>query len=102
MSLELRKLSPELEEIAKSELKEEAAKIQEYLNQFREWIKKSPHVNTGTDDQFLITFLRNGKYSLERAKQKLDMYHTIRTHTPEFYANRDPMDLKLLEIIKLG
>lgn len=102
MSLEVRKLSPELEKVAREELNENPNQIQQNLEQFREWIRKSPHLKSRTDDQFLITFLRGCKYSLEKAKQKLDMYYTLRTHLPELIGPRQQLDAKTLEILKLG
>ena len=101
-SLAIRPLTSSLQAIARDELHEEPDKIAENLEAFREWINKSPHLNSRTDDQFLVTFLRGCKYSLERAKQKLDMFYTLRTHMPEMMSGRDPQDEKLAEIIKLG
>lgn len=98
----IRPLNPQLQAVARDQLNEVPEKIQESLEIFREWIKKSPHLKARTDDQFLVTFLRGCKYSLERAKQKLDMYYTLRTHIPEIIQGRDPLDEKLHAIIKLG
>lgn len=101
-TLAVRPLNPSLQAIAKDQLFEETEKIQENLDAFREWIRKSSYLKARTDDQFLVTFLRGCKYSLERAKQKLDMFYTIRAHLPEMMEGRDPMDAKNHAIIKLG
>lgn len=53
-------------------------------------------------DQWLLAFLRGSKFSLERSKEKLDMYYTMRTIVPEIFANRDPLEPKIQEILKLG
>lgn len=98
----IRPLNSELQRIAREELNEDPEKIPETLEIFREWIKKSPHLKARTDDQFLVTFLRGCKYSLERAKQKIDLFYTMRTHIPELLANRDPHDEKIRAILKLG
>jgi hypothetical protein len=97
----IRPLSPALEKIAREELNEDPSQIPQMLEQFREWIKKSPHLRARTDDQFLISFLRCSKYSLERAKHKLDMFYTIREHSPEFFGDRDPEKLNLREFMKI-
>lgn len=55
-----------------------------------------------TDDQFLVAFLRGCKHSLERTKEKLDTYYTIRTAIPEFFNNRNPLDQKLQDIMSHG
>lgn len=102
MSVNIRSLTPELQLIAKQDINEEPSQIPQMLEQFREWIKKSPHINSRVDDQFLIMFLRGCKFSLERAKQKLDMFYTVRTHAPELVGKRDGLDERTLEILRLG
>jgi len=101
-TMAIRPLNSSLEVIAKEQLNEEPEKIQEILEAFKEWIKKSPHLKARTDDQFLVSFLRGCKYSLEKAKQKFDLFYTLRTHIPEVHGNRDPLDEKLHAIIKAG
>lgn len=54
------------------------------------------------DDQFLLSFIRGCKHSMERTKEKLDTYYTMRTLLPEFFANRDPFLPELQEILKHG
>lgn len=49
-----------------------------------------------------MAFLRGCKFSLERSKEKLDMFYTLRSIVPEFYGNRDPLDNRIQEILKLG
>jgi hypothetical protein len=49
-----------------------------------------------------MIFLRGCKYSLERVKEKLDMYYTVRTALPTMMSNRDPLETKAQGIIKLG
>jgi hypothetical protein len=91
-----------LQELAKSELNEELRYRNEQIEAFRDWIKKTPHLRARTDDQFLITFLRSCKFSLEKAKHKLDMFYTLRSHMPEVMQNRDPFEPNLKEIIDKG
>jgi hypothetical protein len=102
MSLALRQLSPELQEIARSQLHESESSISEMLTQFRQWIEKSAHLKSRMDDQFLVIFLRGCKYSLERAKHKLDMFYTVRTHVPEFMGSREVLSEKTIGILRLG
>lgn len=49
-----------------------------------------------------MAFLRGSKFSLERSKEKFDMYYTMKTLVPEFYADRDPMNPNIQEILELG
>ncbi|XP_055532754.1 retinol-binding protein pinta-like [Wyeomyia smithii] len=98
----IRPLSDALSKKAIAELNERPERIQEDLNAFRQWIAKTAYMRSRIDDQFLIAFLRGCKYSLERAKEKLDMFYTVRTMSPELIRGRDPEDPKTLEIIRLG
>jgi len=54
-----------------------------------------------SDDQRLMTFLRGSKFSLEKCKQKLDMYFTMRAMVPEFFNNRDIRNPLLQKITKI-
>lgn len=98
----IRPLSDELAKMAKSELNEVPSRIKEDIQQIRNWISKQPHLKPICNDQFLINFLRGCKYSLERTKQKIDKYFTIKTTMPEIFSDRDPTDPNLLKIIRLG
>lgn len=100
--LNIRPLHPSLQKKAIEELSEDPDRIQKDLEAFREWIKKSPHIKSRNDDQFLVNFLRGCKYSLERAKEKFELYHTLKTHVPELTKNRDPLNEKVLAAIKQG
>ncbi|CAO1434182.1 unnamed protein product [Diamesa hyperborea] len=99
---DIRPLCPALSKIAEEELNEKPERIQNDLDTLREWIIKTPHLRARIDDQFLVTFLRGCKYSLERAKQKLDTFYTVRTLIPELIKNRDPMNERLQAMIRLG
>jgi hypothetical protein len=102
MSLQIRELSPALQKVACEQLFEEPDKIQEMVQFIRDWIAKSPHLKARTDDQFLVTFLRCCKYSIERTKQKIDLFYTLRTHMPEWIQDRDPQKLRIREILRGG
>jgi hypothetical protein len=53
--------------------------------------------------QTLIAFLRGCKFSLERTKEKLDMYYTMRTALPDFFGERNMKKSALIrEIMELG
>ncbi len=48
-------------------------------------------------------YLRGCKFSLEKTKQKLDTWHTVRTLTPDMFEGFDyNKDKKLKELIKQG
>ena len=100
-SLEIRPLTANLQKKAIEELNEVPERIAADLQVLREWIAKQPHLRSRTTDQFLIAFLRGCKYSLEKAKKKLDSYYTLRTNFPDlFQVFAD--DQRARTIIKLG
>ncbi|XP_059225684.1 alpha-tocopherol transfer protein-like [Stomoxys calcitrans] len=84
-------LPAELQKIANIELGEVPSRIPADLLALKEWIKKQPHLRSRTDDQFLIQFLRGCKYSVEKAKEKIDNYYRLKTKHPDlfFIANID-------------
>jgi hypothetical protein len=98
----IRALIPELQEKAIKELFEDPSRIEKDLEAFRDWITKSKHIKGRTDDQWLIAFLRGCKYSLEKAKQKYDLFYTLKTHIPELCRNRDPQSEKVLGAMNEG
>lgn len=116
--MSLRPLSPELQERAIAELNEDPARVQEDIRHIKEWLKKQPHLtprkgelnsfwnrewnNMFSDDQMILTYLRGCKFSLERTKEKLDMYYTMKTLLPEFYKNRDPLNPEIQEVLSRG
>ncbi|XP_058833369.1 retinol-binding protein pinta-like [Topomyia yanbarensis] len=98
----IRPLNPDLARKAREELNEVPERIDNDLAALRTWLAKSPHIKARDDDQFLVTFLRGCKYSLERAKEKLDMFYTVRSALPELMKNRDPSDKDLAAILRTG
>lgn len=54
----IRPINSELALKAAVELHEVPDRIDTDIATLREWIRKSPHLISRTDDQFLVTFLR--------------------------------------------
>lgn len=102
MSLKIRPLTPALQEKAIKELNEVPERLPEDVAKLREWLAKQPHLRVQDDDQSLVNFLRGSKFSLERAKEKIDLYYTVRTAMPDMFKGRDPMAKVNLELIKMG
>jgi len=79
------------EELKKnSELKESDIQI------LREWCEKQPHLPKISDSE-LALFLHSNYYRLEPTKTTIDTFFTVRTHVPEFFSNRDPINNKELK-----
>ena len=98
----IRPISRELRMKAFKEVLEVPGNISKNISSLKLWISKIPHLKARTDDQFLLSFLRGSKHDLEKAKTKIEMFYTCRTAMPEIMKNRDPLDPKLREIIRLG
>lgn len=98
----IRALSSSLQKKAVQELNEVSANVDTELNDLRRLIHRFPHLEARLDDQFLVTFLRSSKHNVEKAMRKIEMFYTCRTSLPELMMNRDPLDPKILEIVRLG
>ena len=74
----------ELRDLAKSQFGETPEILESSLEELRTWISRSPHLqDIQQDDKTLKMFLRGCKLSLERTKEKLDMYHSVKGSLPE-------------------
>jgi len=83
--------SEELITEAKKELGEDEARKEEDLKALRSWLEKSPHLKEARqDDGKLLQFLRGCKFSLERTKEKLDLYNSCRASLPDWFEPWDP------------
>lgn len=58
-----------------------------------DWHGKQPHLPTISDKE-LALFVHSNYYLLEPTKVCIDTYFTIRTHVPEFFSSRDPLEEK--------
>ncbi|KAL9919146.1 alpha-tocopherol transfer protein-like [Glossina fuscipes fuscipes] len=100
--LQIRPLNEDLQRKATEELNEVPTRIYEDLIAFRSWIEQQPHLSANTDDQFLIAFLRGCKYSLEKAKKKIDSYYSIKTKFPVPFNITDVSNTRFRDIFRLG
>lgn len=98
----LRRLTPQLQSLAVTELDEVTSRIPEDVAHIRKWITQQSHLKARTDDQWILNFLRGCKFSLDRTKEKLDNFYTVRSALPEFFAKRDPLSSEIQHILKLG
>jgi len=93
----------ELVEAAKKDLGEDPVRVAQDLEIIKTWISKSPHLHSiKQDDEFLKMFLRGCKFSLEKTKEKLDFFFTVRGNLPTWFDNWDPRLPEIRNIIKAG
>ncbi|XP_061401745.1 retinol-binding protein pinta-like [Musca vetustissima] len=95
-------LSEDLQKVAIEELGEVPSRIPEDLLALKTWISQQPHLKARTDDQWLIQYLRGCKYSLERAKEKLDFFYTITSKYPELFTCDDLDNPRFREVHNEG
>ncbi|XP_013113288.2 alpha-tocopherol transfer protein-like [Stomoxys calcitrans] len=100
--VQIRRLPDELQNVAAKELGEVESRIPEDLQALKTWIKQQPHLKARTDDQLLIQFLRGCKYSLEKAKNKLDLYYSLKTKYPQMFNPTDVDSPKFREVHNLA
>ena len=60
------------------------------VQSLKEWLKKQPHL-PHLDDNEIALFLHVNYYRIEPTKNTIENYCTIRSHVPEFFAQRDPL-----------
>ncbi|XP_058810879.1 alpha-tocopherol transfer protein-like [Phymastichus coffea] len=68
------------------------------IQSLREWCAKQPFLPKITDSE-LALFLHSNYYLMEPTKNTIDTFYTVRTHVPEFFSNRDPINCKELRKI---
>ncbi|KAI9583208.1 hypothetical protein GQX74_012425, partial [Glossina fuscipes] len=84
----IRPVSNSLAKKAKLELGEVPERIDQDIAVLKAWISSQPHLKARLDDQLLVAFLRGCKYSLQKSKQKIDYFYSMRGALPELYENR--------------
>ncbi|XP_018400285.1 PREDICTED: alpha-tocopherol transfer protein-like [Cyphomyrmex costatus] len=66
------------------------------VQSLREWCEKQPHLPK-IEDSFLVLFLHSNYYKMKPTKNTIENYYTTRTHLPEIFCNRDPLEEKGLQ-----
>ncbi|XP_076256043.1 alpha-tocopherol transfer protein-like [Rhynchophorus ferrugineus] len=59
--------------------------LDQYVDIMRQWAESQPHFPEVPSKKVLKFVILYNKFSIEKAKQKLDMYYTIRSLMPEIY-----------------
>lgn len=57
------------------------------LNSLREWLQKQPHLPQNITDKLLENILIRNKFRIEKTKQKIDKYYSLRNVLPEFFTH---------------
>ncbi|XP_074039558.1 retinol-binding protein pinta isoform X2 [Leptinotarsa decemlineata] len=62
----------------------------------KEWAESQPHLPEAPNNHMIMCFLMMNKFSIENAKQKIDMYYTMRSLFPDFFENKHPLSPHML------
>ena len=88
--------------IALDELNEDPTRVETDIQAIKDWAAKQPHLqNIRLDDKYILYFLRGCKFSIERTKEKLDFFNSVRANCPEWFDNWDKIDASL-DLLKRG
>lgn len=89
--------------VAKKELREDQKTREQSLEQMREWLKKNYDVeNVRTDDNFLLRFLRNKKFSVPMAQQQILKYLNMRKVMGHLTYNLDFLSPGVRDLVNNG
>ncbi|XP_056638142.1 alpha-tocopherol transfer protein-like [Diorhabda sublineata] len=75
--------------------------IEKSIEILKEWIMKQPHLTCNISDLLLRKFLIASNYSIEVAKELIDIFYTLRLRTPELFANRNFYDAEIQDSIEI-
>ncbi|CAG9831451.1 unnamed protein product [Diabrotica balteata] len=64
--------------------------LEEDVKLIKEWLKTQPHLPEIPSDHVIASFIWTNKFSLEKTKQKLDLYYTTRSTMPNIYQFANP------------
>ncbi|KAJ3617683.1 hypothetical protein MTP99_006780 [Tenebrio molitor] len=74
--------------------------MKEDVQRLKEWIKTQPHLPEVMDDKRIENLFLLAKCSIEKAKQKIDNYYTIRSLIPEFYDKSNPETFESKQVME--
>ncbi|XP_045175858.2 alpha-tocopherol transfer protein-like [Mercenaria mercenaria] len=97
------KLNKKWQQKAKDELHEDDKELDGAVQSLREWALQQQWLNTPTDTEYLIRFLRVRKYSQLAARSTLEHYWTARTKYKDWYNSGVSSDNPvILDLLKSG
>lgn len=97
------KLDSESRKRAREEIHEVESDVVSAVQTFRKWvIEQDAWLKSPTDFEFLLRFLRARKFSQVGARQTLENYLANITNVPQWFADVDPAEAKVQDLLKSG
>ena len=100
--MDIRKIPMELLKVAQAELNEVPEKTMIHIETIRDWIKNNSQIKVRSDAQFIVAFLRGCKFDLDKVKQKLELFYSVRQKSPEIMHDRDTNNDRVIGMIRQG
>jgi len=97
----MHKLTIEQKEYAAKVLNESDENKEIAIPEIKRWIQEND-LRARTDDFFILRFLRACKFNIEKTKTRMRNYQKQRVNLPVWFANRDPLQPKVQELLDLG
>nr|CAI5836981.1 unnamed protein product [Callosobruchus analis] len=73
----------------------------DYIVAVKKWCRLQKHLPEKPSDELIESFLVTNRFLVERTKEKLDMYYTIRSLLPECFKNKNPKLPNMKEIARV-
>lgn len=89
ISKELCKPTPEIIRNVRKRLDLDEVRIKEAVEGLKRWLELQPHLPNAEDDGRLERWLIRCKNNMEKTKQTIDMYYSLKTLVPELMCGRD-------------
>ncbi|XP_050512073.1 uncharacterized protein LOC126888091 isoform X2 [Diabrotica virgifera virgifera] len=68
------------------------------IETIKTWLEAQKHLPELPNEIMIRHFLVNNHFSIERTKQTLDMYYSVRTIIPEVFQNTNPTSLNMKDV----
>ncbi|XP_077990762.1 alpha-tocopherol transfer protein-like [Glandiceps talaboti] len=89
-------LDPETIQIARVEINEDPDTRHQKLDEMRLMFKTRPEIRFRSDDGFLLRFLRNKKFNVDRAFHKLVHYYEVRRDYTDIFGLFQPLQYRYI------
>ncbi|XP_060880448.1 alpha-tocopherol transfer protein-like [Metopolophium dirhodum] len=73
----------------------------ENIEDLRKWLVTQPHLPQNIPEEMLILFYHSCFFDMEQTKTCIEIYYTLKTETPEFFANRDVFRPELVNALNV-